>query len=166
MSTACIVDDVVYIPDLLGFVHCLDARTGKPYWVYDVRACTWGSCYFADGKVFLGNEDGDVFIFRHDPKPPVLGDPPGAYGRAKVEALQNPRPGTDAKTREKEAQELARAAQKQANKKIEDRVLIRKVELDQTIRSTPSAAGETLYIAAENKLIAIAAKSPPAGRKP
>ena len=32
MSTACIVDDVVYIAELAGYLQCLDAKTGKKYW--------------------------------------------------------------------------------------------------------------------------------------
>ena len=68
MSTACIVDDVVYIAELHGYLHCLDAKTGKHYWQYDTKAAIWGSPYYVDGKVFLGNEDGDLFVFKHEKK--------------------------------------------------------------------------------------------------
>jgi outer membrane protein assembly factor BamB len=62
ISTASILDGLVYIPDFSGFLHCVDAKTGKPYWVHDMLAAVWGSTLVADGKVYLGDEDGDVVI--------------------------------------------------------------------------------------------------------
>src|SRR5262249_60357124 len=75
MSTACIVDDMIYIPELVGYIECLDARTGKRIWTYDTRASIWGSGLYADGKVFVGNEDGEFDVFRHDPKQALLASP-------------------------------------------------------------------------------------------
>jgi outer membrane protein assembly factor BamB len=46
-------------------VHCLDARTGLPHWVHDLLAPAWGSPLIADGKVYIGDEDGDVTVFQH-----------------------------------------------------------------------------------------------------
>ncbi len=62
ISTAAIKDGLIYIPDFSGFLHCLDAKTGKPYWVHDMLAAIWGSPLVADGKVYLGDEDGDVVV--------------------------------------------------------------------------------------------------------
>jgi len=155
MSTACIVDGVVYISELAGYVHCLDAKTGKRYWVYDTRACIWGSCYYADGKVYLANEDGDVYVFRHDPRPEVLEAPMDAAVRAAREALQNVPPGLDAKVRTSRGREAAKAAARRAQERIAERILIRKIELDNPVRGTPAAVSDTLYIATENKLYAI-----------
>ena len=45
-----------------GFVHCLDAETGKLYWTYDMKAHMWGSTLVADGKVYVGDEDGDFVV--------------------------------------------------------------------------------------------------------
>ena len=64
ISTAAIADDLVYIPDFSGFLHCLDLNTGKPYWTYDTLAAVWGSPLVADGKVYLGDEDGDVVVLQ------------------------------------------------------------------------------------------------------
>jgi outer membrane protein assembly factor BamB len=55
--------NLVYAPDFSGFLHCLDARTGKVYWTHDMEAAVWGSPLLCDGKVFLGCESGDVVIF-------------------------------------------------------------------------------------------------------
>jgi outer membrane protein assembly factor BamB len=62
ISMAAIADGLVYISDFSGFLHCLDIKTGKPYWTFDVLAAVWGSPLVADGKVYLGDEDGDVVV--------------------------------------------------------------------------------------------------------
>jgi outer membrane protein assembly factor BamB len=64
MSTAAISDGLMYMTDLSGFLYCLDLETGKKLWTYDAFAAVWGSCYVADGKVYLGDEDGDVAILK------------------------------------------------------------------------------------------------------
>src|SRR5438874_1057688 len=69
MSTACIVDDVLYISELTGILHCLNAKTGEHYWQYDTKASIWGSPFYCDGKVYLANDQGDLYVFRHDKKP-------------------------------------------------------------------------------------------------
>ncbi len=40
--------------DRPGRIHCLDAETGKCYWVHDVGGEIWGSTLVADGKLFVG----------------------------------------------------------------------------------------------------------------
>lgn len=62
ISTAAIDDGLLYIADLSGFLYCLDAKTGEHYWTYDAFAAVWGSAFVADGKVYLGDEDGDIAI--------------------------------------------------------------------------------------------------------
>lgn len=64
LSTVAITDGLVYIPDFSGFLHCLDATTGEEVWVYDTFAAVWGSPLVADGKIYLGDEDGDVAVLR------------------------------------------------------------------------------------------------------
>lgn len=64
VSTAAIADGLLYISDFTGFLHCLDAASGKPYWIFDMLAAIWGSPLVADGKVYLGDEDGDLAVFQ------------------------------------------------------------------------------------------------------
>ena len=59
-----VADGLVYIADFSGFLHCLDVKTGKPFWVHDMFAAIWGSPLVVDGKVYLGDEDGDVAILQ------------------------------------------------------------------------------------------------------
>jgi outer membrane protein assembly factor BamB len=74
ISTAAVADGLVYIADFSGFFHCLDAETGKPYWTHDVFAAVWGSPLVADGKVYLGDEDGDVVVLQHGKEKKVLAE--------------------------------------------------------------------------------------------
>lgn len=64
ISTAAAADGLLYISDFSGFLHCLDVNTGKPYWTYDALAAVWGSPLVAEGKVYLGDEDGDVVVLQ------------------------------------------------------------------------------------------------------
>jgi outer membrane protein assembly factor BamB len=74
ISTAAVVDGIVYFPDFSGFLHAVDAKTGKPYWTHDMFAAVWGSALVADGKVYLGDEDGDITILEAGKTLKVLGE--------------------------------------------------------------------------------------------
>ena len=65
MGTAAIKHDLLYIVDSSGAMHCLDAKTGKSYWNHDMFAGSWGSPLIVEGKVYFGDEDGDVSVFKH-----------------------------------------------------------------------------------------------------
>ncbi len=64
ISTVSIDPDtgLLFVGDFSGFVHCLDAETGKLYWTHDMKAHMWGSTLVADGKVYCGDEDGDFVV--------------------------------------------------------------------------------------------------------
>lgn len=65
---------LLFIADFSGFVHCLDADTGKVHWVHDMKAHIWGSTLVADGKVYVGDEDGDLAILAADKELKVLSE--------------------------------------------------------------------------------------------
>jgi outer membrane protein assembly factor BamB len=56
LSTVSIADGLVYIADVAGRLHCLDAETGKAHWVYDTKSRVIASTLVADGKIYLPNE--------------------------------------------------------------------------------------------------------------
>lgn len=84
IGTAAIKNDLLFISDFSGLFHCLDAKkidekttnedgTHPPvvYWKYDMFAAAWGSPLIVDGKVYIGDEDGDIAIFKMSSDPEV-----------------------------------------------------------------------------------------------
>jgi outer membrane protein assembly factor BamB len=65
ISTGAYKDGILYYADFSGFLHALDAKTGKPLWVHDMLAAVWASPVVIGDKVYLGDEDGDVVILQH-----------------------------------------------------------------------------------------------------
>ncbi len=136
MSTACIVDDVVYISELQGFVHCLDAKTGKKFWQYDLKGAIWGSPYYVDGKVYLATEGGDLFCFKHEKQPKVIDELDIA----------------DAKdARDYNAKRRAKRAE------VEKAYVLGKSEFDAAIRSTPVVVNGVMFVMTETTLYALEA---------
>ena len=64
IATAAVVDDLVYVSDFSGYLHCFDANTGKEYWTHDLSSSVWASPLVVDGKIYVGNEDGDIYIMQ------------------------------------------------------------------------------------------------------
>lgn len=63
---------LLYIADFSGFVYCLDAETGKLNWTHDMKSKVWGSTLLAGGKVYIGDEDGDLVIFASSKEKQIL----------------------------------------------------------------------------------------------
>jgi len=61
-STPSIHDGLVYVADCDGKVHCVDADTGRPYWVHDAGGEIWASTLVADGKVYIGTRRGEFWV--------------------------------------------------------------------------------------------------------
>ncbi len=105
-STCAIHDGLLYIAEVAGYFHCLDAKTGAKLWEHDTKAEIWGSPYYVDGKIYLGTGDGDVHILAHG----------------------------------------------------KERKIVGKVEMEETIYSTPVAANGVLYVMTMKNLYAIESK--------
>ena len=61
-----------------GFVECYELQTGKSLWQERLtgpgsRNSSWSSVLLADGKIYVPNQSGDVFVLRAGPKFEVLG---------------------------------------------------------------------------------------------
>jgi len=56
IATAAVGDGLLYLVDIAGRLHCLDADTGKRCWVYDTNNETWSGPLLADGKLYFGNK--------------------------------------------------------------------------------------------------------------
>ncbi len=62
ISTAVELDGLVYVPDFSGYLRCFDVKTGQLHWTLNTESAIWGSPLIADGKIYQGNEAGDIFI--------------------------------------------------------------------------------------------------------
>jgi outer membrane protein assembly factor BamB len=66
VSTGAVFNGILFYSDFSGFLHAVDIKTGKPFWTHDMFAAIWGSPMVIDGKVYLGDEDGDVTVANAD----------------------------------------------------------------------------------------------------
>jgi outer membrane protein assembly factor BamB len=57
-------NNLLFVADFSGFFYCLDADKGTLCWTHDLKAHIWGSPLAADGKVYVGDEDGDLCVFQ------------------------------------------------------------------------------------------------------
>ena len=73
-GTVAIQEGLLFVADFSGLFHCLDLKTGKPLWTYDMLAAAWGSPLIADGKVYIGDEDGDITIFKLSPEQDMIAE--------------------------------------------------------------------------------------------
>ena len=74
IGTAAIKDGLLYIADFSGLFHCLDAKTGERYWVHDMFSESWGSPLIVEGKVYIGDADGDVTVFEVERRKKILSE--------------------------------------------------------------------------------------------
>jgi outer membrane protein assembly factor BamB len=66
ISTGALYNGILFFSDFSGFLHAVDAKSGKQIWKHDMFAAIWGSPIVIDGKVYLGDEDGDVTVLNAD----------------------------------------------------------------------------------------------------
>jgi outer membrane protein assembly factor BamB len=71
LSSVSIADGLLYVADMPGRVHCLDAETGKCYWVHDCKSDIWTSTLVVDGKVFVGTRKA-LYVLAAGRHPEVL----------------------------------------------------------------------------------------------
>jgi outer membrane protein assembly factor BamB len=72
LSTVSIADGLVYIADYSGNLHCLDADTGERYWVHETNSPIWSSTLVADGKIYLGTENRDLWVLKTGKEKKIL----------------------------------------------------------------------------------------------
>ncbi|HEX5071422.1 MAG TPA: PQQ-binding-like beta-propeller repeat protein, partial [Vicinamibacterales bacterium] len=57
-------DGLLYVADLGGTVHCLDAATGAQIWTHETHEPIWGSLHLAGDRIYVGNLEGRMTVLR------------------------------------------------------------------------------------------------------
>ncbi|HXP61317.1 MAG TPA: PQQ-binding-like beta-propeller repeat protein, partial [Dongiaceae bacterium] len=73
LSTVAIAEGLVYLCDVGGRLHCLDAETGQCYWVFETNSAVWGSALAADGKVYMPTPKG-LYVLAAGKEKNLLGE--------------------------------------------------------------------------------------------
>jgi outer membrane protein assembly factor BamB len=73
LSTVSLADGLLYVADVAGRLHCLDAGTGQLHWIHETKAVTWGSTLVADGKVYLPTQKA-LWVLAAGQEKQVLGE--------------------------------------------------------------------------------------------
>jgi HEAT repeat protein/outer membrane protein assembly factor BamB len=64
VGTPVVKDGLLYVGDLGGTIHCLDAATGAHVWKHETNAAIWGSILLAGERLYVGNVDGTMTVLR------------------------------------------------------------------------------------------------------
>jgi outer membrane protein assembly factor BamB len=81
LGSPVIHDGLLFISDAAGMLFCLDSSTGEVQWTHDMMVSVRGSCVVGNGHVLIGNENGDIEIFKAGrTKQSVLSDVPRNLG--------------------------------------------------------------------------------------
>jgi len=65
-------DGLLYVGDVGGTVHCLDAATGARVWTHETMGAIWGCLLLAGDRLYVGNEDGAMTVLRAGRRKQVL----------------------------------------------------------------------------------------------
>jgi outer membrane protein assembly factor BamB len=91
-------DGLLYVGDLGGTIHCLDAATGAHVWKHETNEAIWGSLLLVGDRLYVGNVDGSMIVLRAGRRQQLLGriemdaalySPPALIGDALYLATAN-----------------------------------------------------------------------------
>jgi outer membrane protein assembly factor BamB len=64
IGSATIANNLLFIADFGGIIHCVDAQTGKAHWTHDMFSACWAAPLVAGEHVYVSDEEGDIAIFK------------------------------------------------------------------------------------------------------
>jgi outer membrane protein assembly factor BamB len=64
VGTPIVKDGLLYVGDLGGTLHSLDATTGEQVWKHDTKGAIWGCLLLTGDRLYVGNADGSMTVLR------------------------------------------------------------------------------------------------------
>jgi outer membrane protein assembly factor BamB len=64
VGTPIVKDGLLYVGDLGGALHCLDAATGARVWRHETNGAIWGCLLLAGDRLYVGNVEGGMTVLR------------------------------------------------------------------------------------------------------
>lgn len=64
VGTPVVGDGLLYVGDLGGTIHCLDAATGARVWSHETNEAIWGCLRLAGDRLYVGNVEGRMSVLR------------------------------------------------------------------------------------------------------
>ena len=74
VGTPIVKDGLLYVGDVGGTVHCLDAATGTQLWKHETIDAIWGSFLLAGDRLYVGNDGGLMTVLRAGRQKELLGE--------------------------------------------------------------------------------------------
>jgi outer membrane protein assembly factor BamB/HEAT repeat protein len=73
VGTPIVKDGLLYVGDLGGTIHCLDATTGAELWKHETNEIIWGCFLLAGDRLYVGNAGGLMTVLRTGRRKELLG---------------------------------------------------------------------------------------------
>ena len=67
VGSGVIVGKYLYLSNATGIAQCIEARSGKVVWAQRLGGTLWGTMLAADGRLYVSNKEGDIFVLAASP---------------------------------------------------------------------------------------------------